>query len=112
MESFPNATANLMEVNFYYELSVSSSGQSSFAENLRAVEWSMLWNIVKDIGLQRCDFDQQSSAFERTRNLTLSTLGSQVSRSKNLEVDEELSQSYVLSLSSDEPDEVMTDSGE
>lgn len=55
-------TAWLLEqqsMSFQYEVWLSTRGNTSFQDNMRALEWSILWNVVKKLDLHRCDFDRQ-----------------------------------------------------
>jgi hypothetical protein len=54
--------AHLMQLDFEYEMVITSGSSESATENARAIEWSILWNIVQGIGLHRCDFEKQKDA--------------------------------------------------
>lgn len=58
-----------IDLQFAYEVTVSGIGTTSFADNMRALEWSILWNVVKELDLHRCDFTRQDALVERARRV-------------------------------------------
>ena len=48
------------EIMFDYELTFSGS---SFRNNLKALEWSVLWQVAKSTRLHKCDFGYQESEY-------------------------------------------------
>ncbi|KAI2500576.1 hypothetical protein MHU86_13867 [Fragilaria crotonensis] len=101
--------ADFLQVSFKYEMVVPKD--SSVASNLRALEWSILWNIVKDIGLNRCDFTKQSLVFDRTVAAVAQRGGNGLRRMQTDADGADAAPSYILSLTSDGEDTVDRDIG-
>jgi hypothetical protein len=100
--------ANLLTVYFDYELTMPRDSASTFTENMQALEWSVLWNIVDTIGLGKCDFEKQTLAMSSQQGPSRRKV-----RTRRLTQDDGLdsSPSYILSMTSDPEDEIDTDSG-
>jgi hypothetical protein len=101
--------ADLMQISFKYEMVVPQD--SSVATNLRALEWSILWNIVQEIGLNRCDFTKQSTAFEKTMAIVAQRGGNGLRKMQTDVEGADMPPSYILSLTSDREDAMDRDIG-
>lgn len=103
--------ANVMEVSFNYEVVLASSQKTDFTTSILELEWSILWNMVEDLGLNRCDFQKQTQAFGHlTSFLIQQHQDGDDAHSNNLKIFNTTS-SYVLSLSSDDRDSVDMEAG-
>lgn len=59
--SFNSANLKTMTIHFDYEMV--TAPLANFTSNLRALEWSILWNVAQSIGLRNCNFQSQESYF-------------------------------------------------
>ena len=111
---------HLLPITFDYEMTLEKNGK--IQDNIQALEWSVLWNVVKEIGLHRCDFSQQTVAMSRISRTSSSSIhdGGGVRRGRRRrrtqavltpDEDGEEQRSYVLSLTSDAEDEIDIDTG-
>ena len=101
--------ADWMQVFFKYEMVVSKD--SGMAENLRALEWSILWSIVQEIGLNRCDFSKQSAVFENSMAKVANQGGNRLRRLQTDVQSAGAPPSFILSLTSDGEDTMDRDAG-
>jgi hypothetical protein len=106
--------ANVMVVSFKYEVTLSSSQNTDFTSSMLELEWSILWNVVQELGLNRCDFTKQTQAWEHLTSSLIQqdgNVGTKLSTSTiNLNTFNTTS-SYVLSLSSDDQDAIDMEAG-
>lgn len=106
--------ANLLQVSYDYELSIARNSASSFKKNMRAFEWSVLWNVVDEIGLGKCDFSQQTLALATGgSNDGIRRRGRRRRRTQQLSdvASLDTEPSYILSMASDAEDVMDVDTG-
>jgi hypothetical protein len=101
--------AHLMQLDFEYEMVITNGNSESATKSARAIEWSILWNVVQGIGLHRCDFEKQSKALAYL-------IPSEAGKGHRLRRAQELSttnsnSSYILSLATGGNGEIDTNGG-
>eukprot|EP00540_Astrosyne_radiata_P003710 CAMPEP_0116845308 /NCGR_PEP_ID=MMETSP0418-20121206/13188_1 /TAXON_ID=1158023 /ORGANISM="Astrosyne radiata, Strain 13vi08-1A" /LENGTH=492 /DNA_ID=CAMNT_0004476391 /DNA_START=163 /DNA_END=1638 /DNA_ORIENTATION=+ len=94
----PKVTRHKLPLEFDYEVTMSAKGESTFDDNLRALEWSILWNVVRRLGLHKCDFKAQDLLFGQARVQQEARIGG-VPQHRQLKTPP-----LVVSLNSDEAD--------
>mmetsp|Transcript_30901 Transcript_30901/g.51063 ORF Transcript_30901/g.51063 Transcript_30901/m.51063 type:complete len:552 (-) Transcript_30901:194-1849(-) len=107
-----------LQVPFDYELTMARNSASTFPENMRAFEWSVLWNVVEAIGLSKCDFTKQQTALVRKVDAATAVDENDNHRSRRRQrrraqqqsdvVGLDSPPSYILSMTSDAEDEIDT----
>ena len=64
--TWTDTDSGLIEIQFDFEITLRSPSISTFDENVREFQWSILWEVVKELGISDCSFPE---AIPHTRRL-------------------------------------------